>query len=126
MFFISDLVICLLQEFHLCHGAELEQFQFSNSSVLSQATISTAEVQRFNLDSSQLNGPKFITNFKANSNIEQSEDVLSLDPKERAKLEENDEENDAKLFWDVVNSVHQWQEHKQKQEELKTLGGLTR
>jgi len=122
----------LLQEFHLCHGAELEQFQFSNSSVLSHttistiSTISTAEVQRFNLNSSQLNGPKFITNFKANSNIEQSDDVLSLDPKERAKLEENDEENDAKLFWDVVNSVHQWQEHKQKQEELKTLGGLTR
>ena len=116
----------MLQEFHLCHGAELEQFQFSNSSVLSHTTISTAEVQRFNLNSSQLNGPKFITNFKTNSNIEQSDDVLSLDPKERATLEENDEENDAKLFWDVVNSVHQWQEHKQKQEELKTLGGLTR
>ena len=42
------------------------------------------------------------------------------------QLEEFDEENDAKLFWDVVNSMHDWQKHKDRQEELKQLGGLTR
>jgi len=34
-------------------------------------------------------------------------DVSKLVP-----FEDLDEENDAKLFWDVVNSIQQWQEHK--------------
>ena len=54
------------------------------------------------------------------------DDILSLDLSERVELEEIDEENDAKLFWDVVRSMQRWQEHKEQQAELKKLGGLTR
>jgi hypothetical protein len=48
-------------------------------------------------------------------------DVSKLVP-----FEDLDEENDAKLFWDVVNSIQQWQEHKEKLDHLKKHGGLTR
>ena len=51
---------------------------------------------------------------------------LASDVSKLVPFEDLDEENDAKLFWDVVNSIQQWQEHKEKLDHLKKHGGLTR
>ena len=57
---------------------------------------------------------------------EKIDDILSNDVSKLVQFEELDEENDAKLFWDVVNSIQQWQQHKQQLEQMKKHGGLTR
>ena len=122
-----------MQEFHLglksVNGTKLDHFYLPNFTVSTQETASSllkAEVKSYDLNSDELYPVKLILGNKTDSINEQMDEIFSLDNTERIKLEENDEENDAKLFWDVVNSINQWHEHKQKQEELKTLGGLTR
>ena len=57
----------------------------------------------------------------SSSKLDLASDVSKLVP-----YEDLDEENDAKLFWDVVNSIQQWQDHKEKLDHLKKHGGLTR
>lgn len=42
------------------------------------------------------------------------------------ELEEFDEENDAKLFWDMVNSISEWQQHKRRQALSKKHNSLSR